>query len=304
MNGLRRRVGTAIATVGLLTIGLGLAAAPSYAANDDALGGCNGVWNGNPDGSLAITSDPAAGTAVNPGDEIEVTATWDTDEFANETLDKVDACVTIDGDNVGEPVSGLEKPSDNDGIYVYTFTVPADAPFGEDVVCVRVGAHGQPAGSNPSTQKSNSACWDVEAAQTGGGGNTGGGNTGGGDTGGSNTGSGNTTGGITTQVEGATQTQTPTGGSSSEVLGIGFDAAPTGASTANTNTQATNQTTTSGSGEAASPSASVLPVTSGASPEALASTGSATQALVLLAGLALLLGGLAVSFSAPRRGLA
>ena len=40
------------------------------------------------------------------------------------------------------------------------------------------------------------------------------------------------------------------------------------------------------------------------SPEALASTGSVTQSLVLLAGLALFLGGLALSFSAPRRGLA
>lgn len=287
----RPRIGAVISMAGLVTMAVSLLAGPSLAeAPQD--NSCNGAFGGSPLSSLAIITVPDDGAQVVPGQEIVVSATWNPADW--QSLDKILDCVRI-GSTIVIALSEQEKPTLNDGTFVDTFTIPTDTSPGS-TVCVRTRLSGQPAGSNVSTQKGNDACFAVVAASVEGGsttsttvgsggsttsttvgtggsttdpGGTGGSTTpetsGSGGTGGSNTAT--TPGGATTEVAGS-QAQRPQDDGGVEVLGNLLERAE-GA----------------GAGDAA--------------PTNLARTGSSTPVLLMLAGMTLLLGGLAIGLGAP-----
>ena len=130
---------------------------------------CRGLYHGNPPGSLAITTNPPGGTVLHPGDEVEVTATWDTTDWPRPVLHKVLDCLLVDGE-VDYEHSSQEKPTDNDGLYRYRFTVRDGA---RNRVCDRARLSGRLVDGGPLiVQKSNPICFTV--GSTGGTGATGG----------------------------------------------------------------------------------------------------------------------------------
>ncbi|HVW34637.1 MAG TPA: hypothetical protein VHL53_19045, partial [Acidimicrobiia bacterium] len=106
-------------------------AAWAESPNPDA---CSGLYHGSPPGSLAMTTSPAPGTVLHPGDTVDVTATWNTSDWPGPVLHKVLDCLLVDG-SVDYDHSSQEKPTDNDGLYRYRFTVP---PGARTKVCDRV----------------------------------------------------------------------------------------------------------------------------------------------------------------------
>ncbi|MEW6477773.1 MAG: hypothetical protein AB1679_36470 [Actinomycetota bacterium] len=123
---------------------------------------CRGLYRGDPPGSLAITSNPPSGSVLHPGDTVEVTATWDTADWPRPVLHKVLDCLLVNGE-VDYGLSTQEKPTDNDGLYGYTFTVPGRAVGGR--ICDRVRLSGRLVDGGPlAVQKSNTICFSVEAA--------------------------------------------------------------------------------------------------------------------------------------------
>lgn len=128
---------------------------------------CRGLYHGNPPGSLVITTNPSSATVLRPGDEVEVTATWDTADWPRPILHKVLDCLLVDGD-VDYGHSSQEKPTENDGYYRYRFTVPNGA---RGRICDRVRLSGRfVEDGDLVVQKSNTICFSVAAVA----GNTGG----------------------------------------------------------------------------------------------------------------------------------
>ena len=121
---------------------------------------CAGLYHGNPPGSLVMTTSPSSGTVLHPGDEVEVTATWDSAEWPRPDLHKVLDCLLVNGD-VDYDHSSQEKPTDNDGYYRYRFTVPNGA---RGRVCDRVRLSGRfVEGGDLVVQKSNTVCFSIAA---------------------------------------------------------------------------------------------------------------------------------------------
>jgi hypothetical protein len=119
---------------------------------------CSGLYHGDPPGSLAITTVPGRDTVLRPGDTVEVTATWDTADWPTPVLHKVLDCLLVNGE-VDYGLSTQEKPTDNDGLYRYTFTVPGRA-VGR--VCDRVRLSGRLVEDGDlAVQKSNTLCFSV-----------------------------------------------------------------------------------------------------------------------------------------------
>src|SRR5262245_9616909 len=116
---------------------------------------CSGLYHGDPPGSLAISTNPPSGTVLHPGDTVEVTATWDTADWPTPVLHKVLDCLLVNGE-VDYQLSTQEKPTDNDGLYHYSFTVPGRA-VGR--ICDRVRLSGRLVeGGDLAVQKSNTIC--------------------------------------------------------------------------------------------------------------------------------------------------
>jgi hypothetical protein len=137
-----------------------LTPAPAWADAPDP-SACSGLYRGSPPGSVAVTPVPAAGTVLHPGDEVEVTATWDTGDWPGPVLHKVLDCLLVDG-TVDYGHSSQEKPTDNDGLYRYRFTVPVGA---ERRVCDRVRLSGRLVQDGDLVvQKSNTVCFSIAAA--------------------------------------------------------------------------------------------------------------------------------------------
>ena len=146
--------GSAVVLPVLLTPSVAWADSPEASA-------CSGLYHGSPPGSLAVTTVPAAGTVLHPGDEVEVTATWTTTDWPGPVLHKVLDCLLVDG-TVDYGHSSQEKPTDNDGLYRYRFTVPVGA-VGR--VCDRVRLSGRLVdGGDLVVQKSNAVCFSIAAA--------------------------------------------------------------------------------------------------------------------------------------------
>jgi hypothetical protein len=126
---------------------------------------CKGLYHGNPPGSLAITTNPPSGTVLHPGDEVEVTATWNTGDWPTPVLHKVLDCLLVNGD-VDYDHSIQEKPTDNDGLFRYRFTVPNGA---RGRICDRVRLSGRFVdGGDLVVQKSNAVCFSIAAVAAGG----------------------------------------------------------------------------------------------------------------------------------------
>jgi len=132
---------------------------------------CKALYHGNPPGSLAITTDPPSGTVLHPGDEVEVTATWNTGDWPRPVLHKVLDCLLVNG-GIDYDHSTQEKPTDNDGLFRYRFTVPNGA---RGRICDRVRLSGRfVAGGDLVVQKSNPVCFSIAAVAAGGTGSPGG----------------------------------------------------------------------------------------------------------------------------------
>jgi hypothetical protein len=121
---------------------------------------CRGLYLGNPPGSLVMTTSPSSATVLHPGDEVEVTATWDTADWPRPVLHKVLDCLLVNGD-VDYDHSSQEKPTDNDGYYRYRFTVPNGA---RGRICDRVRLSGRfVEDGDLVVQKSNTICFSIAA---------------------------------------------------------------------------------------------------------------------------------------------
>jgi hypothetical protein len=157
---LARRVLMAATACSAAVLPVVLSPSPAWAEapNPDA---CRGLYNGNPPGSLVMTTNPPGGTVLHPGDEVEVTATWDTADWPGPVLHKVLDCLLVDG-TIDYDHSSQEKPTDNDGLYRYRFTVRAGA---QSRVCDRVRLSGRLVEDGGLVvQKSNVICFSVAAA--------------------------------------------------------------------------------------------------------------------------------------------
>jgi hypothetical protein len=149
---------TACSAVVLPVVVLSPSAAWAEAPNPSA---CKGLYNGTPPGSLAMTTSPPNGTVLHPGDEVEVTATWEVADWPGPVLHKVLDCLLVNG-TVDYDRSSQEKPTDNDGLYRYRFTV---APGVEGRICDRVRLSGRLVEDGDLVvQKSNTVCFSVAAA--------------------------------------------------------------------------------------------------------------------------------------------
>jgi hypothetical protein len=152
------------ASVVVAPVVLGQSAAWAESPNPSA---CRGLYHGSPPGSLRITTNPSSATVLHPGDEVEVTATWDTADWPRPILHKVLDCLLVDGE-VNYEHSSQEKPTDNDGYYRYRFTVPGGA---RGRICDRVRLSGRfVEDGDLVVQKSNTICFSMAAVA----GNTGG----------------------------------------------------------------------------------------------------------------------------------
>lgn len=121
---------------------------------------CRGLYHGNPPGSLVMTTSPSSATVLHPGDEVEVTATWDTADWPRPVLHKVLDCLLVNGE-VNYDHSSQEKPTDNDGYYRYRFTVPNGA---RGRICDRVRLSGRFVEEGDLVvQKSNTICFSIAA---------------------------------------------------------------------------------------------------------------------------------------------
>ena len=157
---LARRALLALTACSAVALPVLLTPAPAWADAPDP-SACSGLYHGSPPGSLAVTTIPAAGTVLHPGDEVEVTATWNTEDWPGQVLHKVLDCLLVDG-TVDYGHSSQEKPSDNDGLYRYRFTVPVGA---ERRVCDRVRLSGRLVQEGDLVvQKSNTVCFSIAAA--------------------------------------------------------------------------------------------------------------------------------------------
>ena len=141
--------------------------APSAAWADAPVGerpnasACSGLYHGTPPGSLAITTNPPSGTVLHPGDSVDVTATWNTGDWPGPVLHKVLDCLLVNG-TVDYEHSNQEKPTDNDGLYRYRFTVPVGT---EGRICDRVRLSGRLVEDGDLVvQKSNAICFSVAAS--------------------------------------------------------------------------------------------------------------------------------------------
>jgi hypothetical protein len=142
-------------------------APPAAWAEAPSPSACSGLFRGNPPGSLVMTTSPSSDTVLHPGDEVEVTATWDTADWPRPVLHKVLDCLLVNGE-VDYEHSSQEKPTDNDGLYRYRFTVPNGA---RGRICDRVRLSGRfVEDGDLVVQKSNTICFSVAAVA----GNTGG----------------------------------------------------------------------------------------------------------------------------------
>ena len=107
-----------------------------------------------------MTTSPSGASVLHPGDEVEVTATWNAADWPSPVLHKVLDCLLVNGE-VDYDHSSQEKPTDNDGYYRYRFTVPTGA---RGRICDRVRLSGRFVDDGELVvQKSNTVCFSIAA---------------------------------------------------------------------------------------------------------------------------------------------
>jgi len=145
---------------GLTTLGIGLSAGPASAS----VSACSNYIGTSQNGSLHMTSTPAAGSSVTPGSTVGLNISWNNADF-NETHELF-VCGTVDG-TFNSAMSSEDQSVDNNGTQAPTVTVPADAPAGSNV-CVVAALLGQ-LPTKPVSQGqmvSEKLCYTAAAAPT------------------------------------------------------------------------------------------------------------------------------------------
>ena len=157
---MRQRIAAVTLIGGLTSLGIGLTAGVAGAKVLD----CTGYLGNAQNGSLHLTSTPAAGSSVPVGSSINLDASWTKTDF-NET-DRLLVCTTVDG-TFNSAMSSEDKSIGNDGSASSSVTLPADVPAGSNV-CVNSALLGQLA-TTPVTQGtmvSETRCYTAAAAVT------------------------------------------------------------------------------------------------------------------------------------------
>jgi hypothetical protein len=162
------RIRCLCAVVGVLSA-CGVAEAPALAARDvpsdtasgQPLYGCDQAGRHDSGGRLVKTTDPPAGSRVEPGQEIRVDLSWHTEDWTGEELHKVLDCVSLDG-TISSALSGGEKPTANDGRFSHRYRVPTDAAGGTEV-CDRGFLSGPTTEEDFARAESKTVCFTVES---------------------------------------------------------------------------------------------------------------------------------------------
>jgi hypothetical protein len=228
---------------------------------------CPEVLAGAPTGGLEKATEPADGSAVRRGAVVAVTLHWNPTTFTGPVLHKALDCVTVDG----TPVDGLstqERDTANDGRFESRFTVPGDLADGTRL-CDRGFVSGPGVENGFDRQKSNDVCLTVQ--------------------------------GDTTPSEAAappvTPSATPDVAAGPGPLPASSLASPVGGATPSPGPIAVGPAGGGTPGTEISPDTAVL----GQQLNVLPRTGSAVEAPVRLAALALLLGGMCLLAGGRRR---
>jgi hypothetical protein len=160
-----------VAVVAGLVLGLGgIAGQPAAQARREGSGGgpagggqdlygCDRTIGRQPVGRLAERTTPSAHQTVNPGDTIEVVLVWDVHDWSARRLHKVLDCVAIDGELV-QSRQGGESPTDNDGRFSRSYTVPDGVPPGAEI-CDQAMLSGPSPRGDYDRQISNMVCHTV-----------------------------------------------------------------------------------------------------------------------------------------------
>ncbi len=121
--------------------------------------GCDRTFGHQPEGHLVKRTTPPANQKVNPGDSIVVVLSWDVHDWSAPRLHKVLDCVAIDGELVGSLQDG-ESPTDNDGRFTRSYTVPDSVPAGAQI-CDQAMLSGASPRGDYDRQISNMVCHTV-----------------------------------------------------------------------------------------------------------------------------------------------
>jgi LPXTG-motif cell wall-anchored protein len=157
MKSVRKRIGTGLVLSGLVALGIGMVARPSYGAVPNT-SDCLSHLSDSQLGALSVTASPAS--PVPAGETVRVDATWHTAEW--DETDRILVCTTTDG-IWDSRMAGGQRPMTNDGIFSWYFTVPADMPVGTEI-CVKDVLEGQSTNRDPQHQVSNTVCFRTAAA--------------------------------------------------------------------------------------------------------------------------------------------
>ena len=120
---------------------------------------CHGVFSGKPPGSLVETTSAGPNdSTVSPGQTIQVTLTWNRNDFGGNPPAKSENCVKI-GSHISKSLSREHEPGPSAGSDTFSFTVPVDGTGGQQI-CDRSAV----SGTDVSTEKSAILCYTVMAA--------------------------------------------------------------------------------------------------------------------------------------------
>ena len=120
---------------------------------------CRRVFRGNPTGSLVETTSAGPNdSTVSPGQTIQVTLTWNRNDFGGNPPAKSENCVKI-GSHISKSLSREHEPGPSAGSDTFSFTVPVDGTGGQQI-CDRSAV----SGTAVSTEKSAILCYTVMAA--------------------------------------------------------------------------------------------------------------------------------------------
>jgi hypothetical protein len=160
MRSMRQRLATATVLSGLVMISVGFVAGPAGASVES---NCQAILGQAQSGSLSLTGSPAAGSDVPMASTIDLSGSWNQDDY--QETDRFYVCATVDG-TYDEALSSEERPLDNDGSYSTSAALPSSVPAGSDV-CFTGAVRGQlTSGVTGVDMVSETLCYRVAAAAT------------------------------------------------------------------------------------------------------------------------------------------
>jgi len=156
---MRQRLAAATLIGGLTTLGIGLTAG---VAGANAVTSCPSLIGSAQNGSLHLTSTPAADSSVPAGSTVSLSSDWTKTDF--EETDRLTVCGTIDG-VFNSALSSEDKGVGNNGSAASSVTVPANAPAGSKV-CLLTALNGQAPDHSALGMTSETLCYTAAAAVT------------------------------------------------------------------------------------------------------------------------------------------